>query len=80
LVQIQQEMFVRRLHPIVLLMVFPMAQVNVDQLIAYEEGDLDIEQTLDLFQSLIDTGMAWHLQGGYGRVAKALIDDGYCFA
>lgn len=80
MVRIQQGVYVRRLHLIVLLMEFPVAQVTVDQLIAYEEGDLDIEQTLDLFQSLIDTGVAWHLQGNYGRVAKALIDDGYCFA
>lgn len=57
-----------------------MAQVSLDQLIAYEEGDLDIDETIEMFQSLIDTGLAWALQGNYGRVAQRLIDDGYCFA
>ena len=57
-----------------------MAQVSVDQLVAYEDGDLDIDETIELFQALIDTGLAWQLQGHYGRVAKSLLDDGYCFA
>ena len=57
-----------------------MAQVSVDQLVAYEDGDLDIDETIELFQALIDTGLAWQLQGHYGRAAKSLLDDGYCFA
>ena len=61
-------------------MEYPMAQVSVDQLVAYEDGDLDIDETIELFQALIDTGLAWQLQGHYGRVAKSLLDDGYCFA
>ena len=47
-------------------------------IINYETGEMETqEEVLDLFQQLVDTGMAWTLQGHYGRTATALIEDGY---
>jgi hypothetical protein len=50
----------------------------VDDIIAYECGELDADATVALFQHLIDNGMAWTLQGCYGRTAAALIEAGHC--
>ncbi len=47
-------------------------------IIAYENGELDQEEAAELFQHLIDNGMAWSLQGSYGRAAAAFIAAGYC--
>jgi len=30
------------------------------------------------WQQLIDTGMAWSLQGWFGRTAMRMIEEGYC--
>jgi hypothetical protein len=46
------------------------------RIIAYEMGELDDTETLELFAELIRTGMAWALQGSYGRTAKCLIESG----
>lgn len=48
----------------------------IDNLIAYESGELDDDTTLKFFQHLVNTGMAWNLQGHYGRTASALIEEG----
>lgn len=48
-----------------------------DQIIAYESGQLETVEVVELFGHLIKNGMAWSLQGSYGRNAKALIDSGY---
>ena len=47
------------------------------------EGFIDAEsqdQYIEAWQHLIDTGMAWTLQGWFGRTAMHLIEKGYCDA
>lgn len=41
-----------------------------------EPSDQDTQ--LEAWQHLINTGLAWQLQGCFGRQAQALIDAGYC--
>ena len=43
----------------------------------YEESEMSEEEVIDLFQHLVDSGLAWQLQGSYGRMAKQLIDEGF---
>jgi len=43
-------------------------------IIDYEMGTLGEKEILELFQNLVNTGMAWTLQGSYGRTATALIE------
>jgi len=47
-------------------------------IMAWEDGELDDESTIELFQHLIDSGLVWQLQGSYGRTAHNLIEQGYC--
>ena len=49
---------------------------RVGAIIAFEEGELDGDKVIELFQHLVDTGLAWQLQGNYGRTAMALIEEG----
>ena len=53
---------------------------QVSQIMAFESCELDEDQTIELFQELISSGLAWQLQGSYGRMASALIQNGYCVA
>lgn len=42
-----------------------------------EEAESE-EQYIEAWQMLIDTGLAWQLQGWFGRTAMSLIESGKC--
>ena len=49
-----------------------------DYIIRFEcEDDFTGEEQIELFSYLLKTGMAWKLQGFYGRTATAMIEAGY---
>ena len=48
----------------------------VDQLIAYEEGQITYDEEIAFFEHLVETGVCWHLSGHYQRVAATLIEAG----
>ena len=48
----------------------------MDAVLLFELGELDEDEILELFQELVNTGMAWQLQGSYGRTAQQLINEG----
>ena len=49
---------------------------NIDQMLDYELGNLSEEETIALFQALVDTGLAWRLNGNYGKKARKLLEAG----
>ena len=55
--------------------VTPYQAVGIAEGLVESESD---EQEIEAWQYLIDTGMAWTLQGYFGRVAEALIEQEIC--
>ena len=49
---------------------------QMDNMIAWENGELNEEDTIELFQKLVNNGLVWKLQGSYDRFAAALLDLG----
>ena len=50
---------------------------SINNIIAYEQGELNDQEIVCLFADLVRSGMAWSLQGSYGRTANALIKEGW---
>lgn len=51
-------------------------QVSVDDMMDWEDGNMTPENEIKFFQKLVDNGMAWTLQGMYGRRAVELLNEG----
>ena len=49
----------------------------VDYIMDYESGNMSDLDILRMFSELIKNGMAWTLQGHYGRTANSLIESEY---
>lgn len=47
-----------------------------DFLFEYEANGLPYDKYVELFQYMVDTGIAWQLQGRIGREAMGLIEAG----
>ena len=47
-----------------------------ERIVEYENGQLDQQQTIQLFQELVDSGLIMQLQGHYGRLAFQLMEAG----
>ncbi|MCA8999022.1 MAG: hypothetical protein KDA80_18625 [Planctomycetaceae bacterium] len=50
----------------------------MDDIVRLESGELTEQETIELFQRMIDDGSVWKLQGSYGRLASQLIQEGLC--
>jgi hypothetical protein len=49
---------------------------DVGMIMDYETGTLSDPEVLVLFADLIGSGVAWSLQGSYGRTATAFLEAG----
>jgi hypothetical protein len=47
-----------------------------ERIVMYEKGELNEQQTVQLFQELVDSGLIMKLQGHYGRFAAQLLEAG----
>lgn len=48
----------------------------MNRVIEYQTEDHSLEWNLQFFADLIATGLAWRLEGHFGREAKAYIENG----
>jgi hypothetical protein len=45
-------------------------------IIAFENGELEYDEIIELFQMLVDSGLDTQLQGSYGRAAHDMYEQG----
>ena len=48
----------------------------VEGMCKYEDGKMNFGEVVELFQGLVNTGVAWTLSGHYAQTAKVLITQG----
>jgi len=56
----------------------PTAFDTLDFIMRFEGDGMPEDELIAGFQNLIDSGLAWSLQGCYGRMAASLIEAGHC--
>lgn len=49
----------------------------VDDITEYENGGMSTNEVIHFFGKLVKAGLAFSLQGSYGRQAQSLIEMGY---
>ena len=47
----------------------------INDVIKYEEGSMSNDEVISFFQYLVNSGIAWSLQGHYGRMAMYLLEE-----
>ena len=50
--------------------------MDMKQIVKYESGELNHDETLKMFQDIYDTRSYTWLQGSYGRILNELIEQG----
>jgi len=48
----------------------------VNEIMEFEDGQMDDDRTIRFFAKLVKSGVVWNLQGYYVRMAANLIDRG----
>ncbi len=48
----------------------------INQIMSWESGEMSESEEDAFFQELVNSGLAWQLQGMYGRNAVALASEG----
>jgi len=49
----------------------------VESISKYENGNMHLGEVVELFQGLVNTGLAWTLQDHYQKTARLLIHQGF---
>lgn len=49
---------------------------SVDEIIRFEGGGMDDQETIRFVARLVASGLAWKFQGCYGRLAARMIEAG----
>jgi hypothetical protein len=52
--------------------------MDISEIVDYENGDQDEDETVQMFQSMINDGSVWGLQEYYGRTAMGFLESGKC--
>jgi hypothetical protein len=48
----------------------------LDKILQYEQGEMNLDEMVEFYRELIETGLIHELQGHYQRTARQLVRDG----